>query len=337
MRVPCWDRFWFSHVHLFFRQACKRPDEPYVFITYLHTHIHTHTHTHTHTHAHTHAHTRAHTHPHTHTHTYVMHNIAAGVQAPLEAFSPFTHVFVHTCSCTYFFAGVQAPWRAVRPYHIFAHTHIHTHAHIPPVFVHTCSCTYFLAGVQAPWRAVRPCGSALQRGCRPNGRQNCTDRPQGRLKCSALPTCEAFDCTGVPFGLLIGLARTIYVRCEYGIFGREDTEYMIIYGPYIWIWPTLAAGDVPCALLNSVILNGRQDRQDCKRSQKTAQTGLEQGRLKCNALSTCVAFDCALHPVALWSALLSFLLYTLTGQAPEQRKNTTCMQSLGIRRPCIRE
>jgi len=37
----------------------------------------------------------------------------------------------------------------------------------------------------------------------------------------------------------IGLARTIYIRCIYGIFGREITKYTVIYGVYIRFWPTL--------------------------------------------------------------------------------------------------
>jgi hypothetical protein len=35
------------------------------------------------------------------------------------------------------------------------------------------------------------------------------------------------------------LARTIYIRCKYGIFGREITKYTVIYGVYIRFWPTL--------------------------------------------------------------------------------------------------
>ena len=38
---------------------------------------------------------------------------------------------------------------------------------------------------------------------------------------------------------IIGLARTIYIRCAYGIFGREITIYTVIYGVYIRFWPTL--------------------------------------------------------------------------------------------------
>jgi len=40
-------------------------------------------------------------------------------------------------------------------------------------------------------------------------------------------------------GMRVGLARTIYIQCIYGIFGREITKYTIIYGAYIQFWPTL--------------------------------------------------------------------------------------------------
>ena len=39
--------------------------------------------------------------------------------------------------------------------------------------------------------------------------------------------------------LSIGLARAIYTRCIYGIFGREITKYTVIYGVYTRFWPTL--------------------------------------------------------------------------------------------------
>jgi hypothetical protein len=41
------------------------------------------------------------------------------------------------------------------------------------------------------------------------------------------------------FSTCLGLARTIYIRCIYGIFGREMTKYTVIYGVYIRFWPTL--------------------------------------------------------------------------------------------------
>ena len=44
-----------------------------------------------------------------------------------------------------------------------------------------------------------------------------------------------------------GLARTIYIRCKYGIFGRKSTKYKVTYGVYgpvlanprcdPWGWP----------------------------------------------------------------------------------------------------
>jgi len=32
----------------------------------------------------------------------------------------------------------------------------------------------------------------------------------------------------------VGFARTIYIRCIYGIFGKEITIYTVIYGVYIY-------------------------------------------------------------------------------------------------------
>ena len=40
-----------------------------------------------------------------------------------------------------------------------------------------------------------------------------------------------------------GLARTIYIRCIHGVFGRGITKYTVIYGGYTRLWPTL---HIPC-------------------------------------------------------------------------------------------
>jgi len=40
-------------------------------------------------------------------------------------------------------------------------------------------------------------------------------------------------------GTCLGLARTIYIRFVYDIFGREITKYTVIYGAYIRFWPAL--------------------------------------------------------------------------------------------------
>jgi len=40
---------------------------------------------------------------------------------------------------------------------------------------------------------------------------------------------------------LIGLARAVIIWCIYGIFGREATNYTVLYrnGGYVRLWPTL--------------------------------------------------------------------------------------------------
>jgi hypothetical protein len=39
--------------------------------------------------------------------------------------------------------------------------------------------------------------------------------------------------------ILVGLTRTIYIRCIYGIFCREITKCTAVYGGYIRSWATL--------------------------------------------------------------------------------------------------
>ena len=46
------------------------------------------------------------------------------------------------------------------------------------------------------------------------------------------------DCGQLQY-IYLGLARTLYIRCIHGIFGREITKYMVVYGVYIRFWPTL--------------------------------------------------------------------------------------------------
>jgi hypothetical protein len=47
------------------------------------------------------------------------------------------------------------------------------------------------------------------------------------------------ECVCVCVCVCVGLARTTYIRCICGIFGREITKYTVIYGVYIRFWPTL--------------------------------------------------------------------------------------------------
>jgi len=39
---------------------------------------------------------------------------------------------------------------------------------------------------------------------------------------------------------ILGLARTIHIRCIYDTFGREITKYTVICGVYMRFWPTLS-------------------------------------------------------------------------------------------------
>jgi hypothetical protein len=60
----------------------------------------------------------------------------------------------------------------------------------------------------------------------------------------------------VLFVICVGLARTKYVWCIYGIFGREITNYTVKYGVYVRLWPNLgvwymcAHVSVPCVCVH---------------------------------------------------------------------------------------
>jgi len=71
------------------------------------------------------------------------------------------------------------------------------------------------------------------------------------LLCQAVDTIVLWDgrgsclCRHLCCRLIVasGMCRVgqshIYIRCIYGIFGREITKYTVIYGVYIRFWPTL--------------------------------------------------------------------------------------------------
>jgi len=50
---------------------------------------------------------------------------------------------------------------------------------------------------------------------------------------------ESLNICHVRYLLYTGLARTTYLRCTYGIFGRGITKYTVTYGVYMRFWPTL--------------------------------------------------------------------------------------------------
>jgi len=54
-----------------------------------------------------------------------------------------------------------------------------------------------------------------------------------RMKCLYGAFVQCFGC------ILLGLARTIYIRCIYSTFGRGISTCTVTYGVYIRFWPTL--------------------------------------------------------------------------------------------------
>ena len=70
---------------------------------------------------------------------------------------------------------------------------------------------------------------------------------RGVSRCSCLPATQKVLFVSTPHNptgpkqiyIKVGLARTIYIRCIYGLYGREITKYTVIYGVYIRFRPTL--------------------------------------------------------------------------------------------------
>jgi len=80
-----------------------------------------------------------------------------------------------------------------------------------------------------------------------NGAPLCELKKHGGQKHAAMSKRVCYNVLGVVFGrqvfvryvLCVGLARTIYIRCTYGIFGLEITKYTVYIYTYIRFWPTL--------------------------------------------------------------------------------------------------
>jgi hypothetical protein len=66
----------------------------------------------------------------------------------------------------------------------------------------------------------------------------------GHLLCNLNELCLRFDNEIVYAAILfldinrVGQNHT-YIRCVYGIFGKEITIHMVIHGVNTWFWPTL--------------------------------------------------------------------------------------------------
>jgi hypothetical protein len=61
--------------------------------------------------------------------------------------------------------------------------------------------------------------------------------------CVSMRACA---CVCMRVCVYIGLARTIYIRCIYGIFGRKITEYTVYIYVHIRFWPTLRVCVIMC-------------------------------------------------------------------------------------------
>ena len=71
-----------------------------------------------------------------------------------------------------------------------------------------------------------------------------------------LRRCKVTPCIILYVLICVGLARTMYIRCTYGIFSREGTKYTVVYDVHIRFWPTL---HMCYQLRNTKIIRMRRD------------------------------------------------------------------------------
>jgi hypothetical protein len=62
---------------------------------------------------------------------------------------------------------------------------------------------------------------------------SCTNHVRMHTICGIYKPAEHY------LGACVGLTRTIYIQCVYGIFGREITKNTVIYGVYMRFWQNL--------------------------------------------------------------------------------------------------
>jgi hypothetical protein len=104
-----------------------------------------------------------------------------------------------------------------------------------------CAIKFNIAG---QWTLCLKSSTAL-RNCACNVRPSKVNMPSSRVSMMVAAACLSAQ----HWCICVGLARTIYIRCVYGIFGREFTIYTVIYSVYIRFWPTLHMC-VQCATMN---------------------------------------------------------------------------------------
>ena len=138
-------------------------------------------------------------------------------------------VFVHTGECTFTRGSARLHGG------VFTQGSARLHR---GVFVHTGVCTFTQESV-CSYRGVYvhtgECTLTQESAC---------SHKSWHCRCSfayqilVYKTSLALRCVYVCL-TLIGLARTIYIRCVYGIFGRESTIFTVIYSVYTRFWPTV--------------------------------------------------------------------------------------------------
>jgi hypothetical protein len=114
----------------------------------------------------------------------------------------------------------------------YTHTYTHTHTFIPTQS-HTGTHT---THIQSQTNHIYACKRTAEGTYVAHHLQTRRSEKE-RKKCQSVFVDSAVSTPAL--SKYLGLARTIYIRCIYGVFGREITKYTVVYGVYIRFWPTL--------------------------------------------------------------------------------------------------
>ena len=164
------------------------------------------THAHTRTHIHTRTHTHIHTHIHTNTHTHI--------HSPPDGPGQLRRAVLHP--------SLDCQWPLDQHRAAVCLWSDHNEQPGPPC-------------VSGLWYAAQSGeASAKKNVCFCYG----STRPLSQVRCRRLSRRSLGFRVGQNH-VCIGLARTIHIRCTYGISCRDFIKYTVIYGVYIRFWPTL--------------------------------------------------------------------------------------------------
>jgi hypothetical protein len=152
----------------------------------------------------------------------------------------FPHTLLHSTTTTHTptpFPSNTAAWHTALHMH---ETTLHTTPHCYTAILHTC--IHFPHAAPLNHNHSHPNSISVQHDSIAHGTAYARNHTAHHTTLLHFPHVVTHTTMTIhTLASFLGLARTIYIRCIYNIFGREITKYTVIYGVYIRFWPTLAS------------------------------------------------------------------------------------------------